>query len=105
MFDNENRIVFSIDNIREYFAANVPELTLCAPLERAECDTAANPAQRDVIPSEYRKNTSGPISAHSISMHECERRPVRGITTFVPTVLDSFAPRSESAIRLHNRAW
>ncbi|EDH3867831.1 hypothetical protein BMR59_17725 [Escherichia coli] len=67
---------------------------LRAPLKRAERDSAANTAKRDVLPSENRKNASGPFSAHCIAMHESEWRSVWGLTAFIPSVFDSFSPGS-----------
>ncbi|ADA77053.1 hypothetical protein SFxv_5158 (plasmid) [Shigella flexneri 2002017] len=43
-----------------------------APLKRAERDSAANTAKRDVFPGVNRKNASGSLSAHCIAMHESE---------------------------------
>ncbi|MCV5802071.1 hypothetical protein OFN34_25000, partial [Escherichia coli] len=51
-------------------------VALRAPLKRAERDSAANTAKRDVSPSENRKNASGSLSAHCIAMHESEWRSV-----------------------------
>ncbi|ECK6465464.1 hypothetical protein C2D34_26070 [Escherichia coli] len=51
-------------------------VALRAPLKRAERDSAANTAKRDVLPSENRKNASGSLSAHCIAMHESEWRSV-----------------------------
>lgn len=45
---------------------------LYAPLKRAERDSAANTAKRDVFPGVNRKNASGSLSAHCIAMHESE---------------------------------
>lgn len=68
--------------------------SLRAPLKRAERDSAANTAKRDVSPSENRKNASGSLSAHCIAMHESEWRSVWGLTAFIPSVFDSFSPGS-----------
>ncbi|WP_096307548.1 hypothetical protein, partial [Escherichia coli] len=67
---------------------------LRAPLKRAERDSAANTAKRDVLPSENWKNASGSFSAHCIAMHESEWRSVWGLTAFIPSVFDSFSPGS-----------
>lgn len=69
-------------------------VALRAPLKRAERDSAANTAKRDVLPSENRKNASGSLSAHCIAMHESEWRSVWGLTAFIPSVFDSFPPGS-----------
>ncbi len=47
-------------------------VALRAPLKRAERDSAANTAKRDVFPGVNRKNASGSLSAHCIAMHESE---------------------------------
>ena len=47
-------------------------VSLRAPLKRAERDSAANTAKRDVFPGVNRKNASGSLSAHCIAMHESE---------------------------------
>ncbi|PHP29650.1 hypothetical protein CR085_26840 [Salmonella enterica subsp. enterica serovar Typhimurium] len=47
-------------------------VALRAPLNRAESDSAANTAQRDVLPGVNRKIASGSLSAHCIAMHESE---------------------------------
>ncbi|EDS9229336.1 hypothetical protein GPE67_004748 [Salmonella enterica subsp. enterica serovar Derby] len=47
-------------------------VALRAPLKRAERDSAANTAKRDVLPGVNRKNASGSLSAHCIAMHESE---------------------------------
>ncbi|EAA3124504.1 hypothetical protein DRK93_25660 [Salmonella enterica subsp. enterica serovar Typhimurium] len=51
-------------------------VALRAPLKRAERDSAANTAKRDVFPGVNRKNASGSLSAHCIAMHESEWRSV-----------------------------
>ncbi|EBP5682071.1 hypothetical protein CUA23_24180 [Salmonella enterica subsp. enterica serovar Typhimurium] len=51
-------------------------VSLRAPLKRAERDSAANTAKRDVLPGVNRKNASGSLSAHCIAMHETEWRSV-----------------------------
>lgn len=51
-------------------------VSLRAPLKRAERDSAANTAKRDVFPGVNRKNASGSLSAHCIAMHESEWRSV-----------------------------
>ncbi|OMA84024.1 hypothetical protein BLX59_01585, partial [Salmonella enterica subsp. enterica serovar Newport] len=43
---------------------------LRAPLKRAERDSAANTAKRDVFPMVNRKNASGTFSARCMTMHE-----------------------------------
>ncbi|ENX5294332.1 hypothetical protein ACND7K_005047, partial [Escherichia coli] len=45
---------------------------LYAPLKRAERDSDADTAKRDVLPRENRKDASGSFSAHCIAMHESE---------------------------------
>ncbi len=47
-------------------------VALRAPQKRAERDSDADTAKRDVFPSENRKNASGSFSAHCIAMHENE---------------------------------
>ncbi|ENT2188058.1 hypothetical protein ACWMTD_004984, partial [Escherichia coli] len=47
-------------------------ISLYAPQKRAERDSDAGTAKRDVLPSENRKNASGSFSAHCIAMHENE---------------------------------
>ncbi|WP_252404199.1 hypothetical protein, partial [Escherichia coli] len=69
-------------------------VSLRAPLKRAERDSAANTAKRDVFPGVNRKNASGSLSAHCIAMHESEWRSVWGLTAFIPSVFDSFSPGS-----------
>lgn len=54
-------------------------VALRAPLKRAERDSAANTAKRDVFPGVNRKNASGSLSAHCIAMHESEWRSVWGL--------------------------
>ena len=68
--------------------------SLRAPLKRAERDSAANTAKRDVFPGVNRKNAAGSLSAHCIAMHESEWRSVWGLTAFIPSVFDSFPPES-----------
>ncbi|EBF8384968.1 hypothetical protein FGZ47_23515 [Salmonella enterica subsp. enterica] len=67
-------------------------VALRAPLKRAERDSAADTAKRDVFPGVNRKNASGSLSAHCIAMHESEWRAVWGLTPFIPSVFDSFLP-------------
>ncbi|MCW4407545.1 hypothetical protein AB0W32_23095, partial [Escherichia coli] len=69
-------------------------VTLRAPLKRAERDSAANTAKRDAFPGVNRKNASGSLSAHCIAMHESEWRSVWELTAFIPSVFDSFSPGS-----------
>ncbi|EPR6199226.1 hypothetical protein ACU7NP_004787, partial [Escherichia coli] len=47
-------------------------VALRAPPKRAERDSAADTAKRDVLPSENRKKASGSFSARCIAMHESE---------------------------------
>ncbi|RRD63802.1 hypothetical protein EIA08_30230 [Escherichia coli] len=65
-----------------------------APLKRAERDSDADTAKRDVLPRENRKDASGSFSARCIAMHESEWRSVWGLTAFIPSVFDSFSPGS-----------
>lgn len=51
-------------------------VALRAPLKRAERDSAADTAKRDVFPGVNRKNASGSFSARRIAMHESEWRSV-----------------------------
>lgn len=51
-------------------------VSLRAPLKRAERDSAANTAKRDALSSENQKNASGSFSARCIAMHESEWRTV-----------------------------
>ncbi|EFK23271.1 hypothetical protein HMPREF9530_00062 [Escherichia coli MS 21-1] len=43
-----------------------------APLKRAERDSDADTAKRDVLPRKNRKDASGSFSALCIAMHESE---------------------------------
>ncbi|HAH5440650.1 hypothetical protein FV287_24700 [Escherichia coli] len=45
---------------------------LYAPLKRAERDSDADTAKRDVLPRKNRKDASGSFSARCIAMHESE---------------------------------
>ncbi|ECN6798705.1 hypothetical protein ZF34_22720 [Salmonella enterica subsp. enterica serovar Newport] len=65
-------------------------VALRAPLKRAERDSDADTAKRDVFPGVNRKNASGSFSARGIAMHESEWRSVWGLTAFIPSVFDSF---------------
>ncbi|WP_244583876.1 hypothetical protein, partial [Escherichia coli] len=69
-------------------------VSLRAPLKRAERDSDADTAKRDVLPRKNRKDASGSFSAHCIAMHESEWRSVWGLTAFIPSVFDSFPPGS-----------
>lgn len=69
-------------------------VSLRAPPKRAERDSDADTAKRDVFPGVNRKNASGSLSAHCIAMHESEWRSVWGLTAFIPSVFDSFSPGS-----------
>ena len=51
-------------------------VALRAPLKRAERDSAANTAKRDVFSRGKPENASGSLSAHCIAMHESEWRSV-----------------------------
>ncbi|WP_218672764.1 hypothetical protein, partial [Salmonella enterica] len=51
-------------------------VALRAPLKRAERDSAANTAKRDVFPGVNRKNASGTFSERCMTMHETEWRSV-----------------------------
>lgn len=51
-------------------------VALRAPPKRAESDSDADTAKRDVFPGVNRKNASGSLSAHCIAMHESEWRSV-----------------------------
>ncbi|ATM79443.1 hypothetical protein A7H89_25550 [Escherichia coli] len=69
-------------------------VALRAPQKRAERDSAANTAKRDVFPGVNRKNASGLFSARCMTMHETEWRSVWGLTAFISSVFDSFSPGS-----------
>lgn len=47
-------------------------ISLYAPPKRAERDSDADTAKRDVLPRKNRKNASGLFSARCIAMHESE---------------------------------
>lgn len=49
---------------------------LYAPLKRAQRDSGAKTAKRDVFPRVNRKNASGTFSARCMTMHETEWRSV-----------------------------
>ena len=51
-------------------------ISLYAPPKRAERDSDADTAKRDVFSGVNRKNASGSLSAHCIAMHESEWRSV-----------------------------
>ncbi|MBX4313211.1 hypothetical protein K4G94_20480, partial [Mycobacterium tuberculosis] len=66
---NIAKVIMIITTINHMIYHNV---ALRAPLKRAERDSAANTAKRDVLPGVNRKNASGSLSAHCIAMHESE---------------------------------
>ncbi|WP_241365337.1 hypothetical protein, partial [Klebsiella pneumoniae] len=57
---------------RSFSGAFYHNVALRAPLKRADRDSAANTAKRDVRPGVNRKKASGSLSAHCIAMHESE---------------------------------
>ncbi|ESD11991.1 hypothetical protein HMPREF1590_00168 [Escherichia coli 113302] len=61
-----------------------------APQKRAERDSDANTAKRDVFPKVNRKNASGSFSARCIAMHESEWRTVWAHTVSMRHIFGHF---------------
>lgn len=65
---------------------------LYAPLKRAQRDSGAKTAKRDVSPRVNRKNASGTFSARCMTMHETEWRSVWARLMPVRRIFGRFPP-------------
>lgn len=65
-------------------------VSLYAPLKRAQRDSGAKTVKRDIFPGVNRKNASGLFSARCMTMHETEWQSIRARPLSLRLIFGSF---------------